>query len=124
MLVRTVWSGTRRTVRSGLACGRHAPVQRRVVVIVVLAGLGLIPGLLLLRAAEAAPVAALRAVRLVSPSGHSLGGRWQAWANGSLVPTVSGRVVVRLTGCPGQPKVAGCVYTGQPRVIYLKSGLP
>src|SRR4051794_30639140 len=91
---------------------------------VALAGLGVLAGLLMPRAVLATPIAARGAVRLVSPEGSSLGGRWQSWANGSLVPTVTGRVTVRLTGCPGLPKVAGCVYTSQPRVIYLRANLP
>jgi hypothetical protein len=98
-------------------------VLRRIAEIVVLVGLGSTPGLLLVRAASATPVAAVGAVRLVSPEGAPLTGRWQAWANRSLVPTVTGRVVLRATGCPGLPKVAGCVYTSQPRVIYIKTGL-
>ena len=56
-------------------------------------------------------------------SGKRLSGQWQSWANASLVPTVSGHVTMRLTGCPGLPKAAGCVYTRQPRVVYLKPGL-
>jgi hypothetical protein len=68
-------------------------------------------------------LAAPGAVRLVAPRGRPLGGRWQAWADASLVPTVRGRVTVRLTGCPHLPRAAGCVYTKQPRVVYLKRGV-
>src|SRR3954451_12937421 len=63
------------------------------------------------------------AVQLVAPGGKELTGNWQAWADGALVPTVTGRVTVRLTGCPGLPRAAGCVYTSRPRVVYLKRGL-
>jgi hypothetical protein len=98
-------------------------VLRRLAVIVVLVGLGVGLGLPLLRAASGAPVAGRGAVRLVTPSGKRMPGKWQAWANASLVPTVSGRVTVRVTGCPGLPKAAGCVYTRQPRVVYIKPGL-
>ena len=95
---------------------------RRFVAVVVLAGVAS-AGLPLLRAAWGADPAGPRAVRLVSASGKRLSGQWQAWANASLVPTVAGQVVIKLTGCPGLPKAAGCVYTRQPRVIYLKRGL-
>jgi hypothetical protein len=97
-------------------------VLRRLVGIVVLVGLSLVLGLPLLRAARGA-VAAQGAVQLVSPGGTRLPGHWQAWANASLMPTIMGRVTVRLTGCPKLPKAAGCVYTRQPRVVYLKRGL-
>src|SRR4051812_36386216 len=68
-------------------------------------------------------LAARKAVRLFSPAGRRLPGRWQAWANASLVPTVRGPVTLKLSGCPKLPKVAGCVYTARPRVVYLKRGL-
>ncbi len=64
-----------------------------------------------------------RAVQLVGDSGKRISGQWQSWANAALVPTVTGRVTMRLSGCPGLPRVAGCVYTRQPRVLYLKPGL-
>jgi hypothetical protein len=96
---------------------------RRVVAVVVLAGVSGGLGLPLLRAAWGADPAGTRAVRLVSASGKRLTGQWQSWANASLVPTVTGQVVVKLTGCPGLPKAAGCVYTNRPRVIYLRNDL-
>lgn len=92
---------------------------RRLAAIVVLVGLGVGFGLPALSAA--AP--GRGAVRLVTGSGKRVSGQWQRWANASLMPTVDGRVVLRLTGCPGLPKAAGCVYTRQPRVIYLKPRL-
>src|SRR5215212_9297251 len=96
---------------------------RRVVAVVVLAGVSVALGLPVLRAAWAGDPAAVGAVKLVSSSGKRLSGQWQTWANASLVPTVTGQVVIKLTGCPGLPKAAGCVYTRQPRIIYLKPGL-
>jgi hypothetical protein len=90
----------------------------------MLAGASVGLGLPLLVAARAADVVAgPRAVRLVTVGGKMLSGQWQAWADASLVPTVSGQVVIRLTGCPGLPRAAGCVYTKQPRVVYLKRNL-
>jgi hypothetical protein len=95
-----------------------------VVAVGVLAGVSVGLGLPLLVAARGADVVAgPRALRLVTPGGKRLAGQWQAWANASLVPTVGGHVVIKLTGCPGLPKAAGCVYTKQPRVVYLKRGL-
>jgi hypothetical protein len=71
---------------------------------------------------EGAP-AARHGVQLVTPAGAALRGSWQSWADAALVPTVTGQVTVRLTGCPGYPRSAGCVFTGAPRVIYLKRKL-
>src|SRR4051794_18890276 len=96
---------------------------RRGVAVVVLVGVSVGVGLPLLRAARGAGAAQVAAVRLVAASGKRMTGQWQSWANASLVPTVTGQVTVKLTGCPGLPKAAGCVYTQQPRVIYLKKGL-
>lgn len=73
------------------------------------------------RAAVAVP--ARGAVRLLGRDGQRLPGRWQGWADASLMPTVPGRVKVVLTGCPAMPRAAGCVYTRRPRSIYLRSGL-
>jgi hypothetical protein len=36
------------------------------------------------------------------------------------MPTVRGRVTVRLTGCPALPRAAGCVYRKRPHTIYLR----
>jgi hypothetical protein len=66
---------------------------------------------------------AAHAVELVTPAGKAPRGNWQSWADSALVPTVKGRVTIRRSGCPGFPRVAGCVYTKRPRVIYLKRGL-
>src|ERR1700754_1650272 len=69
--------------------------------------------------ASGSPVAARGGVRLLANGGKGLKGHWQAWANASLVPTVAGRVTLKLTGCPGLSNVAGCVYADHPRVVYL-----
>jgi hypothetical protein len=98
-------------------------VLRRVATLVVPAGVSVGPGFSLLRAARSADLAGPRAVKLVTAGGKRMSGQWQAWANASLVPTVTGQVVIRLTGCPALPNAAGCVYTGEPRVVYLKRGL-
>ena len=63
------------------------------------------------------------AVRLLSPGGKRLKGRWQSWADESLMPTPRLRVKVYRTGCPAEPKAAGCVYTRRSRVIYLRAKL-
>jgi hypothetical protein len=73
--------------------------------------------------ASGSPVAARGGVRLLSSARKGLKGRWQAWADASLVPTVAGRVTLTLSGCPALPKAAGCVYVDHPRVVYLKNGL-
>ena len=80
---------------------------RRVVAVVVLAGVSVGLSLPLLRAARASDAAEAGAVKLVSASGKRLSGQWQAWANASLVPTVTGQVVIKLSGCPGLPRAAG-----------------
>jgi hypothetical protein len=73
--------------------------------------------------AAARPRAALRAVRLTTRRGRPLPGRWQSWADAALVPTVRGRVVVRVARCPARRSAAGCVYTRRPRTIWLRPGL-
>jgi hypothetical protein len=50
-------------------------------------------------------------------------GKYERWARASLMPTVGGRVRIRLTGCPALPRAAGCVYRKRPRTIYMKRGL-
>ncbi len=67
--------------------------------------------------------AAKGAVKLVTPHGRPLPGPWQGWARRALVPTVLGRVRVRLQRCPALPRAAGCVYTRRPRTIYVRPGL-
>ena len=94
-------------------------VLRRCAMVVVLAGVAVSFGLPLLRAAWA-DVAGPRAVRLVAANGKRVSGQWQAWANASLMPTVAGHVTLKVTGCPGLPKAAGCVYTRSPRVVYVR----
>src|SRR5215217_8699622 len=67
--------------------------------------------------------AAKGAVKLVTPRGRKLRGHWQGWADRALVPTVVGRVRVRLQRCPARPAAAGCVYTRRPRTVFLRPGL-
>jgi hypothetical protein len=67
--------------------------------------------------------AAKGAVKLRTPRGLPLPGRWQPWARASLVPTVAGRVTVRRARCPARPSAAGCVYTRRPRTIWLRPGV-
>jgi hypothetical protein len=67
--------------------------------------------------------AAKGAVKLVTPRGRPLRGPWQGWARRALVPTVTGRVRVRLRRCPALPRAAGCVYTKRPRTIFVRPGL-
>jgi hypothetical protein len=98
-------------------------VLRRVVAILVIAGLAAGGGWASARASRGSALAARGGVRLVSIAGAQMSGRWQAWANDSLVPTVTGRVAVRLVGCPALPKASGCVYSSNPRTIYLRRGL-
>ena len=104
-------------------CGRSLSVLRRVAAVVLVAGVSVGLGLPMLRAARASNLAGPHAVKLVTAGGKRLAGEWQGWANASLVPTVTGKVVINLTGCPELPNAAGCVYTKNPRVIYLKRGL-
>jgi hypothetical protein len=69
--------------------------------------------------------AAKGAVKLVTVRGKPLRGHWQAWANRALVPTVRGRVRVRVRvrRCPARPATAGCVYTRRPRTIFVRPRL-
>ena len=69
-------------------------------------------------AARAAPD-----LRLTAPGGGALRGGWQRWARASLMPTVGGRVTLKLMGCPALPRAAGCVYRRHPRTIYIRPGL-
>jgi hypothetical protein len=72
--------------------------------------------------ADARATAQRHGVKLVKRDGHAMSGRWQSWADASLMPTVTGRVTVRLARCPDLPRAAGCVYTKRPRVIWLRPG--
>ena len=62
-------------------------------------------------------------VSFTGPGGRSLHGSWERWARASLMPTVSGRITLRLSGCPALPRAAGCVYRKRPRTIYMRSGV-
>lgn len=97
------------------------PVLRRVAAVIVIAGLLAGSGSPFSSPAASGKVLAARGgVRLAVSSGRLIHGRWQAWANASLVPTVRGRVTLRMTGCPAQPEADGCVYASRPRVVYLR----
>ncbi len=96
-------------------------VLRRVAAIVVIAGLLAGSGSPFSSSPASGKVMAARGgVRLAVSSGRLIHGRWQVWANAALVPTVRGRVTMRLTGCPALPHAAGCVYANRPRVVYLR----
>ena len=41
----------------------------------------------------------------------------------SAMPTVGGRITLKLSGCPALPRAAGCVYRRRPRTIYVRAGL-
>jgi len=56
---------------------------------------------------------------LVGRSGRALPARWQRWVRRSLVPVVNGRVKVGLNGCPGHPRVVGCVYSTRLSTVYI-----
>jgi len=102
-------------------CGTTPHVVRRAAAIVVIAGLLAGSGSPFSSPpASGKSMAARGGVRLAVSSGRLIHGRWQAWANTSLVPTVRGRVTLRLTGCPGLPHALGCVYASRPREVYLR----
>ena len=61
-----------------------------------------------------------RTLTAVSKSGKRLRGPYQRWIDRAKVPTVSGRVRVVLSGCPGRPRNAGCVVTRRLRTVYMK----
>ena len=69
------------------------------------------------------PAGAAAELRMSAPGGRALGGSWQRWARASLMPTVTGRVVLRLQRCPALPRAAGCVYRRRPRTIYIRPGV-
>jgi hypothetical protein len=65
-----------------------------------------------------------RTLTAVSKNGKPMGGSYQRWIDRSRIPMVSGRVRIVLTGCPGRPKVVGCVFTRRLRTVYLRRGTP
>ena len=73
--------------------------------------------------ALAAPAFGGDEVSITGPHGRAMPGSWQRWARASLMPTVRGRITLRLGGCPALPRAAGCVYRKRPRTIYLRAGL-
>jgi hypothetical protein len=100
-------------------------VLRRVAAVIVIAGLLAGSGSAFSSSpASGKAVAARGGVRLAVSGGRLIHGRWQAWANASLVPTVRGRVTLRLSGCPSRPKAFGCVYASRPLAIYMRRDAP
>ena len=75
------------------------------------------------QASTAGAKASKGAVKLVTPKGRALRGPWQRFADRALVPTVHGRVRVRVQRCPARPASAGCVYTKRPRTLFVRPGL-
>lgn len=63
-------------------------------------------------------------VMLVAPGGGALPGQYQGWADGSLVPTVDGRLTLHLAGCPSAPRLAGCVDSRRLGELYVNPRLP
>lgn len=59
---------------------------------------------------------------LVASNGKPMPGPYRAWVRQSKVPTVRGRVKVILSGCPGRPRLTGCVYSKRPKRLYLRRG--
>ena len=62
--------------------------------------------------------AGAQALTLVSPSGDPRVARYQAWANGSAVPTPLGQVDLVLRSCPVEIS-DGCIFHGAPPTIFL-----
>jgi len=88
------------------------------------AGVAAVAAMLVAAPAGAGPAPrATAAATLTAPGGSALGGSWQRWASASLMPTVGGRVTVRLQRCPALPRAAGCVYRRRPRTIYIRPGV-
>lgn len=90
-------------------------------------GSGLASALVVIALALAAgPLAAGAEARvmLVAPGGGPLPGQYQAWADGSFVPTVDGRLVLHLAGCPSAPRLAGCVDSRRLSDLYVNPRLP
>jgi hypothetical protein len=59
----------------------------------------------------------------VSERGRAVRGKLHSWMHQAKVPLVNGRVQIRRRACPSNPRVAGCVYSGRPRTLYMKRGL-
>jgi hypothetical protein len=98
-------------------------VGGRSVVWLVAAAVAAVVGCVFVAGGAARVRAARGAVKLAAPGGKPMRGRWQSYADASLVPTVRGRVTVHLRRCPARPAAAGCVYIRRPRTIYLRPGL-
>jgi hypothetical protein len=55
----------------------------------------------------------------VDELGRPVRGQLHVWMHQAKVPLVRGRIVIRRALCPLDPGFAGCVFTSQPRVIFL-----
>lgn len=75
-----------------------------------------------LAAAVAAPAAA-HPPAPVDGKGRAIRGSIHAWMHQAKVPLVGGRVRIRHRSCPGNPSLAGCVFSRRPRTLYLRPGL-
>ena len=91
----------------------NSSLARSISVVVLVSTLGGV-------ALEHAPEARAHRPVLLSAKGTPLGDPYRRWVRKALVPVVGGRLRVYLTGCPGKPKAAGCVFYRHPRRVYLK----
>lgn len=83
----------------------------------------LVIALALLIAAVAAAPAVAHPPRPVNKKGKPLRGPWHRYLHQAKVPLVNGPLKVFLDGCPGRPKLAGCVFTRRRYRIYLRRRL-
>ena len=65
------------------------------------------------RAAEPTPT-------LIGPKGKEVRGKWHRWLVQSRMPMIRGRVRLILGPCPGVARFAGCVFTRNPRRLYIR----
>jgi hypothetical protein len=64
-----------------------------------------------------------RPPKVVDQQGRLVRGKLHGWVLRSKVPLPSGRIQIRRIPCPLSASFAGCVYTGRPRVIYMRPAL-
>src|SRR4051794_32411749 len=70
--------------------------------------------------AAAVPAAQARpAPRLIDRHGKQIRGRPAKWLQQSHMPLVGGRIRLIIGNCPHRPTFAGCVYSRNPRRLYL-----
>src|SRR3712207_1706536 len=68
------------------------------------------------------PLAGAHPPALVGKTGKTIYGKRHFWLHQAKAPLVGGRVRLISSGCPGQPRYAGCVLTGRPRTLYVRPG--